>query len=111
MIIIYKKIFRLVNINKYYLNLRIIQNKEKVTFRMPPFSRIKGLLQELSFVNKYPVEVVTFCACSRASSPPSPVGGEKKGDTSAANFFTYKAVCVWRISNGDVRLFNLFTVR
>lgn len=107
--IIYKNIFGLLHINKYYLNIRIIRNKERVTFRMPPLSRIKGLLQELSFVNKYPVEAVSFCTCSRASSPPSPVG--KKGDTSAANFFTYKAVCVWRISNGDVRLFNLFTVR
>lgn len=35
-----------------------------------------------------------------------------KSDTGAANFFTYAAaVCVWRISTGDVRLFNLFTVR
>lgn len=35
-----------------------------------------------------------------------------KSDTVAANFFTYAAaVCVCRISTGDVRLFNLFTVR
>lgn len=75
--IIYKKIFRLININKYYLNIIIIRNKEKVTFRMHPLSRIKGLSQELSFVNKYPVEAVSFCTCSRASSPPSPVGEKK----------------------------------
>lgn len=32
-------------------------------------------------------------------------------ETTTANLSTYKALCVWRISNGNVRLFNLFTVR
>lgn len=34
-----------------------------------------------------------------------------KPDTTAANFSTHKALCVCRISNGSVRLFNPFTVR